>query len=680
MNLDNFLIIGGFGMVGKYINFGFKPTSKELNVTDINSIELYFNINKNIQGIIYLASINLRDCEKNTNNAINININGTINILSYAIKLNIPFIYLSSGAVFSSKNIDIEFNENFNTNPNSLYGLTKETSEKICLLYNKSIIIRTGWLFGGNQKTHYKFVDSVINNLICDTEIKGSNNFYGSPTYCLDLINHMKYLIINNKYGIHHVVNSEYGTGYDIAIEISKILNKKTDKIEATDLNNIPNSGKERSNNEKLISIYEYNYLRSWKEALKEYVFTYINEHINIYENSTRNNCRLCDSKDLYTFLNLEKTPLANHFVKNKIDQKLYPLNVALCLKCKHIQLLEIIDPKEQYSNYFYVSSTSQTMKNHLEKSVLKFTESLNKDDLILEIGANDGTCIKYLLDNGYINVVGVDPAENIKNRHNLPIICDYFGSNIIDKVGKNYKLIYAFHCCAHIENIKDVFNTVNYLLDETGEFIMEVGYFYKVLLNNTFDVIYHEHIDYHTCTALYKFGLQNNLKLYKIEENDIQGGSLQFYFSKNINIELININKYIEQEQKLITISNLDKWNININKIGTDINILLNALITNNKKIIGYGASAKLTTFMYQYKLNSEMIKYIIDDNIYKQNYYTPGLHIPICSLTKLSYEHFDYLIIFSCNFTNELLNKLEPYRINGLRIIIPFPEIKII
>ena len=96
-----------------------------------------------------------------------------------------------------------------------------------------------------------------------------------------------------------------------------------------------------------------------------------------------------------------------------------------------------------------------------------------------------------------------------------------------------SFKLIYAFHCCAHIEDIKDVFETVYKLLENDGTFIMEVGYFYQVFKKNIFDVIYHEHIDYHTCTAINKFADKCGLKLYKVSENDIQGGSIQFFMCK---------------------------------------------------------------------------------------------------------------------------------------------------
>lgn len=154
-----------------------------------------------------MAALNIRDCEKSPSNAIKVNIDGTINLLNIAKKLNIPFVFFSSGAVFSSKLPTTVFNEKMNTSPNCIYGDTKKSSELIVKTYEKSIIIRTGWLFGGIQKTHNKFVELVLNSLLTNTSVKGSEYFFGSPTYYSDVILKMVDLIHRSAYGVHHIVN-----------------------------------------------------------------------------------------------------------------------------------------------------------------------------------------------------------------------------------------------------------------------------------------------------------------------------------------------------------------------------------------------------------------------------------------------------------------------------------------
>jgi dTDP-4-dehydrorhamnose reductase len=701
IELSNALITGGSGMVGSQIKFGYKPTSAQMDITNKTSIQKYIDTLPTLSCIIHLAATNLRESENNVQKAIQVNINGTANMLFLAKKYNIPFILVSTGAVFSSNSYDMIFDEKCDGCPNSVYGYTKSSSEQITLLYEKSIVIRTGWLFGGNQKNHYKFVENVINNFITNTEIKASNDFIGSPTYVNDFIAKMIYLINNLEYGIHHVVNTGFANGYEIANEIALILNKHTSLIKPFSCDKIPYSGPYRSNSEMLDTRYEFNKMRSWKDSLKEYCLKYYHSKVDKPATTNhdiiptidkkwrnRDNCRLCNSFNLQVFYNLNPTPPANHFVLSPAPQEQIPLDIAICTECSHIQLVQIVNPEFLYSNYLYVSSTSMTMTNHLKSSVLEFTKilDLKKDDPILEIGANDGTCIQHLLDNGFNNVVGVDPAENINNRHNLPIICDFFGSSMIPRLTDKYnkfKLIYAFHCCAHIENIQDVFFAISNLLHDNGVFIMEVGYFYEVFKNNCFDTIYHEHIDYHTCTPIRDFSLKNGLLLFDVKTNPIQGGSIQLFFSKNNSVQVSQsvydiITK--EKETLLHDYHHLSRWKVNILKSSKDLNYILNGLKMYGKTIVGYGASAKSTTFLYQCNVSNKLVDYIIDDNVYKQNYFSPGIHIPIYSIETLNIKLPDYIIILSWNFTTEILKKLEKFREVGVRIIVPFPEIKII
>ena len=661
------LITGGSGMVGSAIPFGIKPTSTEMDVTNMQSIRNYVTFKPSC--IIHLVALNVRDSEKDIAKSIAVNINGTTNMVKIAMEHDIPFVLLSTGAVFSSSEKKT-FQEQDVPSPNCLYGYTKKASEEIALLYKKTILIRTGWLFGGNQKTHYKFVEHVIHQLLMNQEVKASNNFFGSPTYVKDLIHHMEYLIHNDKFGIHHVVNRGHACGYDIALEIASIL-QVDHHIQSVPADKVPNAGPLRGTTEMLVTTRLTNFVRNWKDALREYVLLYMKKE-STWKN--RETCRLCNSYDLHVFFKLQPTPPANHFVAKKIAQEKIPLDISICNQCKHVQLIQIVDPSYQYSNYVYVSSTSPTMVAHLQENVLSFVEGLDKEAHILEIGANDGVCVKHLLYHGYKNVIGVDPAKNINKRHSLPILCDFFGSTL--QLKHQYKLIYGFHCCAHIESIQDVFDTAYRLLDEDGIFIIEVGYFYEVFRQNLFDTIYHEHIDYHTCTALQHF---SKLCLFRTRENSIQGGSIQFFFSKTPRKVEESVYQCLEKESLLHDVEALVSWKNKIILCGRDIYYLLNSFVSYGKKIVGYGASAKSTTFLYQYHLTNQL-DCIIDDNPYKQNLFSPGLHLPIVPFQYLETNTVDYILLLSWNFKDELIQKVEPYRKRGLRIIVPFPEIKIL
>ena len=693
-NKDNILITGGNGMIGSNLDFGIKPSSKIMNICNYESIKNIFD-KYNIECIIHLASINIKDCDNDIKKAIEVNINGTINLIKISKEYNIPFIFISSGAVFSSINPNDTFNEKSSPCPNCIYGYTKLSAEKIASTYDKSIIIRTGWLYGSkNNIKNYKFVENSITNILDNKTVYGSNDFFGSPTYIVDFIEKMLYLIENKMYGIYHIINEGYASGYEIAVEICNILNKDNKLIIKKKVADIPNANDYRSNSEKLQTNYDFLYLRNWKIALNEYIKSFDINHINmnninaIYKK--RHKCRLCNQPNLIEIFNLNPTPPANQFIKKKENQEYIPLDICLCNDCKHIQLLEIIDPKILYQNYFYLSSTSSTMVKHLCESVDYFIDYLdiNKTDNILEIGSNDGTIIQYLLNKNFTNVIGIDPAKNIKTLNNLPIICDFFSSKKYEYFLNNYgkfKLIFGFHCCAHIENNQDVFKTVFDLLEDNGVFVMEIGYFYDVFKNKTFDTIYHEHIDYYTCTSIKNYCDKNNVILFNVKKTKIQGGSIQFFICKNVNTKYSKnnnkINKLLLNEKKsgIFDIEHHISWFNNINEIGINLNLLLDNIKKNNYKIAGYGASAKSTTFLHQFKIHN-ILEYIIDDNIYKIDHFSPGLHIPIKPITELQNNKVNYILILSWNFRNEIIKKLKQYTKYNIKIIIPFPNIKII
>jgi hypothetical protein len=148
---------------------------------------------------------------------------------------------------------------------------------------------------------------------------------------------------------------------------------------------------------------------------------------------------------------------------------------------------------------------------------------------------------------------------------------------------------------------------------------------------------------------------------------------------SKNI---LPCVDELIETESKhsIFNIDYLDRWKTNIIKLSNEFNCLINGLVNHGKRIAGYGASAKSTTFLHQTRMNNYLIKYIIDDNNLKQDKYTPGLHTPIYSREHLQLEPVDYIVILSWNFSDEIIELIKSKINSSVRIIIPFPNFRIV
>lgn len=398
----------------------------------------------------------------------------------------------------------------------------------------------------------------------------------------------------------------------------------------------------------------------------------------------TINKCLLCDAEDFEKeIISFDKTPLANEFVSKPQKQELYPLTLIQCKNCQHLQLKEIVNPNKLFKHYVYVSGTSDVFVKHFADYALSISKYFNPNDLVIDIGSNDGTllsCIKSV--DPKVRVLGIDPAEEIAaevNKQNLTTICDYFNQKTMEHIKDKYglaKIITCNNMFAHAEDLLAIIQDVKSLLTDDGYFIFEVSYAMNMLKNFYFDLVYHEHIHFHTLTALSSFLEYYGLPIVKVEEVNTHGGSIRVYCQKSCNqidskyLELLNYEKenllnYIENFQnKVISFKNTFKNKIN------ELHLL-------NKKIVGFGAPAKLTTLMYHSELTNQ-ISYIIDDSDWKQNLYTPGLNIPVVSSDILNNEVPDYIIIFAWNFADSIINKNIKYLENGGTFIVPLPEYK--
>ena len=396
--------------------------------------------------------------------------------------------------------------------------------------------------------------------------------------------------------------------------------------------------------------------------------------------------CRLCQSKKLIKSIDLGKSPLANQFLLKLVKLKTYPLRVLKCKDCNHLQLSHVIDKKKLFSKYLFVSGTSKTNLKHFHDYAEECSRRfLKKKSNILDIAANDGSFLKYF-DKKNIRV-GIDPAKNILPNSRLS---NYFmenrffnfleSKNLKKKYGK-FDLITANNVCAHVDNLNNFIKGVKNILKPDGVFIFEVGYFYEVYKNKTFDTIYHEHLDYHLLIPLISFFKKNNMDIFDVKSIPIQGGSIRVYVSHKDRKKIINKNiiKFIKKEKKINFSDNqiftkYQKFS-NIKKI-----TLLNKIkFLKNKNFIiaGYGASAKSTTLLNYFGISSKHLDFIVDLSKLKQFKYSPGSALKILPVNEIYKNKLDYLIILSWNFSREIINQNLRFIKMGGKFIIPFPKI---
>ena len=343
------------------------------------------------------------------------------------------------------------------------------------------------------------------------------------------------------------------------------------------------------------------------------------------------------------------------------------------------------------FSNYLYQTNTSKKNYIHFRNYAKKVLELKKKKIKILDIASNDGTFLSFFKKKNFC--LGVDPAKNLKKiskKKGINQIVDFFtykkSINIKNSYG-NFDIITANHVCAHVENLRDFFYGVKNLLKDDGFFIFEVSYRGSVLKKNTFDTIYHEHIDYHALKPIKNFAKKFNFQIFDFEITEAQGGSLRVFLTASHNVvpkkNSKKIQKFINDEKKINKLYDLKKYIDFKKKIDSakfKLKKMIKKLIKNNLIIAGYGAAAKTTTFLNYFGIKDETIKFIIDDNKLKQNLYIPGRKIKIESSEKLKKIKIDILLIFAWNYSDYIIQKNKSFTKMGGKFIIPFPNPKLV
>ena len=387
-------------------------------------------------------------------------------------------------------------------------------------------------------------------------------------------------------------------------------------------------------------------------------------------------------------FLDLGNQPLANSYIKKKDltkKEKKYRLVVCFNKFNKLVSIKKTFSSKEMFNNeYPYRSSTSQTMSLHLKKLAQKIKKI--KPKKILEIGSNDGCFIKNF---DRKKTIGVEPCTNVekitkKQKYNT--YPNFWSPSLAKKILKKHKkvnLIFSSNTISHIKNLDDVFKGINIILDDKGILIIEDPSLLECLKKNTYDQFYNEHIYVFSYLSLQNALKKHALEIFKIEKLKIHGGSNRYYIKKNINkIKLhksVKHHRYKEKKYGLENLKTYIKFARRIESSKKELLSIFKKCKKNNKKIIGYGATAKSVTILNYCNINNSMINYFVDTTPDKQNKYTPGTKILIKRHSNLINDNVDYAFLGAWNFKKEIFDKEKSRIKKGLKFIthVPYPRI---
>lgn len=400
----------------------------------------------------------------------------------------------------------------------------------------------------------------------------------------------------------------------------------------------------------------------------------------------------MCEGTDFSVVVDLGCHPLVNSLVnKTDLDKKdpVFPLIVKRCNKCSLVQLTNIIDAEEIYKNvdYLYFSSDMPGLDNYFKIYVEDIKERFLQDnDLVLEIGSNDGILLNFLRHD--FRVLGVDPATNVVLRalkRGIPTVPLFFTENLAKKIFKEWgtaKVIIGNNCIAHLNNIRDLMKGIKLLLMPDGVFVVECNYWGGMVKNTNYSLIYHDHYSYFSIKVWQQFLQEYGMQVFDAVVTSAQDGSLRMFICNGQRNKTSRL-KVLEKEERNTRLNTEDtclKYKDNVISVANKLRTTLEGLKKKGKTIAGYGAAAKGFTILNCSNIGSETINYFIDDSPAKQGWYTPVDHIPIISRKEAEKQLTDYFIILAPNYADVIMEKELEYRKGGGKFILPIGGIKII
>ncbi len=408
--------------------------------------------------------------------------------------------------------------------------------------------------------------------------------------------------------------------------------------------------------------------------------------------------CRSCAYPRLELILSLGYLPLANALLTsselNEPEERYY-LDLLFCPRCSLVQISETVPPEKLFEEYAYLSSFSDTVLENAKNISERMTKrlGLNTNSMIVEIASNDGYLLQYYQKKG-IPVRGIEPARNIVHvaqERGVPTINEFFNKASAQRLlddGLSADLIHANNVIAHVADLHSVISGIALLLKPDGVVVVENHYVKDLIDHVEFDSVYHEHLCYYSVTSFEHLFRQHGLILVDVERIPIHGGSIRVFFQR-ADGPCSQMRSGVKRVQKML----LDEkaWGVNdfkfykdfgnkIENLRKNLVLLLGRLKNEGKRIVAYGASAKSTTLLNYFSIGSETLDYVVDRSTVKQNHYTPGTHLPICSPDKLLETQPEYVLILAWNFSEEILAQQLEYSRRGGRFIIPIPDMKVV
>ena len=407
------------------------------------------------------------------------------------------------------------------------------------------------------------------------------------------------------------------------------------------------------------------------------------------------NSCRHCGQILEHSFCDLGMSPLSNAYLTaGQLDQMepFFPLHARVCSGCHLVQLPAVETPENIFSDYAYFSSYSDSWLDHcrryVDDMIARF--SFGPSSQVVEIASNDGYLLQYFMKRG-VPVLGVEPAANVAKvaqAAGINTVVRFFGEATACELragGKGADLLLGNNVLAHVPDINDFVKGMKALLNPAGVITMEFPHLLRLMRENQFDTIYHEHFSYLSLLAVERvFGAQG-LKLFDVEQLPTHGGSLRIYATHAENDAQQTSKRLLalRGEESAAGLAHMETYRTFSEQVRRTKRALLAFLVAarnEGKSIVGYGAPAKGNTLLNYCGVRTDFIDYTVDRSPHKQGRYLPGTHIPISAPERIAETRPDYLLILPWNLKDEIMEQMAHVRSWGCRFVVPIPELRII
>jgi SAM-dependent methyltransferase len=406
--------------------------------------------------------------------------------------------------------------------------------------------------------------------------------------------------------------------------------------------------------------------------------------------------CRFCGSPLEHTFADLGMSPVSNAFLKREqlnLKEPFYPLHAYVCSACLLVQLEQFESPDAIFNDeYAYFSSFSDSWlkhaKEYADEMVRRF--GFDRSSFVVEIASNDGYLLQYFVGKE-IPVLGVEPSANVAEaarKKGVDTLVKFFGVDTAKELaakGRKADLLLGNNVLAHVPDLNDFVAGMKILLKPGGVITMEFPHLLRLMRENQFDTIYHEHFSYFSFLTVEKVFARHGLTLFDVQPLATHGGSLRIFakHAEDRSKDVTNAVNALLVEERGANLDKLAAYDEFAEKVRITKRKLLHFLIQakeGGKSVAAYGAPAKGNTLLNYCGVRTDFIDYAVDRSPHKQGMFLPGTHIPIFKPEHIFKTKPDYLLILPWNLKEEIVQQMRGIRAWGGKFVVPIPEVAVI